>query len=215
MKKIAIIGSSQLCSRLIYYFESTGFGDVVGMFDDFEPQGTIKNDRPLLGKITDTPALFKKNAFDAVAVAIGYKHRRFRRDTFTYLKQHAIPVATFVHPSSYVEKSVTIEEGAIILVDCTIEMNAHIYQNVFLSSRCYVSHDVILRAHSYCSASANLASGTEVGECCFLGINTTTIDGIRIGENVQTAAGAVITKDSPSHTLMAGVPAREKKKLTF
>lgn len=61
----------------------------------------------------------------------------------------------------------------------------------------------------------NLAGNTEVGECCFLGINTTSISGITIGMNVQTAAGSVLTKDVPSNVMVAGVPAEIKKKIQF
>jgi sugar O-acyltransferase (sialic acid O-acetyltransferase NeuD family) len=215
MKKLAMVGSSKLSDRLIYYFEDTGFAKVAGMFDDFETKGVIKYDKPILGKIEDIPALLKKGAFGLVAVAIGYKHRKFRKEVFEYLKNCQIPVATFVHPSSHVEKSAIIKDGSIILIDCTIDMNAEVSENVFLSSRCFVSHHVKVGPHTYCGPAVNLAGSTEVGECCFLGINTTSIDGIKIGMNVQTAAGSILTKDVPDHVLVAGVPAVVKKQLSF
>jgi len=215
MKKIAVVGSGKLSDRLIYYFENTGYGKTVGMLDDFVSEGTIKYNRPILGKIEDIPMLFKKTAFDSIAIAIGYKHRKFRKEVYEYLKRIQIPISTFIHPSSYVEKSAVIKEGSIILVNCTIDMNAQLHENVFLSSRCFVSHDVKIHAHTYCGPASNLAGNTEVGECCFLGINTTSIDGVKIGMNVQTAAGSVITKDIPSHVLVAGVPATVKKELPF
>jgi len=215
MKNLALLGSSKLSDRLIYYFEDTGFAKVAGMFDDFETKGMIKYDKPILGKIEDIPALFKKGAFGSVAVAIGYKHRRFRKEVYEYLKRHQIPIATFVHPSSHVEKAAVIKEGSIVLINCTIDMNAEVHENVFLSSRCFVSHHVKVGSHTYCGPAVNLAGSTEVGECCFLGINTTSIDGIKIGMNVQTAAGSVLTKDVPDHVLMAGVPAVVKKGLSF
>ncbi len=208
-----MVGSGELSERLIYYFEDTGFGKVVGMFDDFETEGAIKYDRPVLGKITDIPTLLQKGAFDAVAIAIGYKHRGFRKEVHESLKRDEVPLVTFVHPSCHVERSAVIGEGSIVLVDCTIDMNVRLVENVFLASRCFLSHDVKVLGHTYCGPAVNLAGNTEVGECCFLGINTTTIDGVKIGMNVQTAAGAVLTKDVPSNVLMAGVPAVVKRDL--
>ena len=82
MKKIVIVGSTTMSDRLIYYFESTGFGKTIGMFDDFESEGVVKYDRPILGKIKDIPLLFKKEAFDSVAIAIGYNYRRFRKEVY-------------------------------------------------------------------------------------------------------------------------------------
>jgi sugar O-acyltransferase (sialic acid O-acetyltransferase NeuD family) len=215
MQKLAMVGSGELSDRLLYYFEDTGFGDVVGMFDDFAARGTVRNDRPILGKTHEIPLLFKKGAFDAAVIAIGYKHRRFRKEVYETLKGYGIPIATFVHPSSYVEKSALLQEGSVVLVGCTIDMHARLAENVLLSSRCFVSHHVKIGAHTFCGPAVNLAGHGETGECCFLGINTTLIDGVRIGTNVQTAAGSVVTKDVPDHVLVAGVPAVEKKRLSF
>ena len=215
MQRIAMVGSGELSDRLTYYFEDTGFGRVVGSFDDFERAGTVKNGRPLLGKTEEIPAAFKKGAFDAVAIGIGYKHRRFRKEIYETLKSRGVPVATFVHPSSHVEKSALLQEGSIVLVDCTIDMHALIGENVIVSSRSFVSHHVKIGAHTFCGPAVNLAGNTEIGECCFLGINTTCIDGVRVGRNVQTAAGAVVTKDVPDDSLIAGVPAVVKKTLSF
>jgi sugar O-acyltransferase (sialic acid O-acetyltransferase NeuD family) len=215
MQRIAMVGSGELSDRLIYYFEDTGFGSVVGMFDDFEAVGAAKNDRPILGKIGEIPAAFRKGGFDAVAIAIGYKHRRFRKEVYETLKGQGVPIASFVHPSSYVEKSALLQEGSIVLVDCTIDMHARIGENVLLSSRCFVSHHVKIGAHTFCGPAVNLAGNVEIGECCFLGINATCIDGVTVGVNVQAAAGAVATKDVPDHTLIAGVPAVVKKTLSF
>jgi UDP-perosamine 4-acetyltransferase len=114
-----------------------------------------------------------------------------------------------------VEASAVLKEGSIVLVACTIDMNAQVGENVLLSSRCFASHHVKIGAHTFCGPAVNLAGNTEVGECCFLGINTTSIDGIRIGMNVQTAAGSVLTKDVPDDVLVGGVPATVKKNLSF
>jgi sugar O-acyltransferase (sialic acid O-acetyltransferase NeuD family) len=215
MQRIAMVGSGELSDRLTYYFEDTGYGDVVGLFDDFVPAGTLRNDRPVLGRTEEIAALFRKGAFDAVAIAVGYRHRKFRKEIYAALKGHGIPVAAFVHPSSHVEKSARLEEGSIVLVDCTIDMHARVGENVLLSTRCLVSHHVKIGPHTYCGPAVNLAGNAEIGECCFLGIDTTLVNGVRVGRNVQTAAGSVVVKDVPDHVLIAGVPAVVKKSLSF
>lgn len=213
MKRIVLVGSTALSERLIYYFEETGFGKVTGMFDDFEPPKAIKYDREIMGKIKDIPKLFKKDAFDSIAIAIGYHHRDFRKQVFDYIKKLEIPLVTFVHPSCILEKNVSIREGTIILSQCTIGINSELQENVYLSPRCYISHHVKIEGHTFCAAAVKMAGFSEVGKKCYLGINTTVIDGIKIGDNVQTAAGAVIVKDVPSNVLVAGVPAIIKKEL--
>jgi sugar O-acyltransferase (sialic acid O-acetyltransferase NeuD family) len=212
MQKIALVGSTSLSARLAHYFAITGFGDTVGMFDDFEPIGSVKYARPVLGPIDSIPAFFKKGAFDAVSIAVAYNQRNFRQQVYAFLKRHGVRLATFVHPSSFVEPSAVVGEGSTVLVKCVIDMGARLRENVFMSSHGFVSHDVEVGAHTYLGPSVNLAGGTRVGPRCFIGIATTTIDGISVGSNVQTAAGAVITRPVADDCLVAGVPAVIKKR---
>jgi acetyltransferase-like isoleucine patch superfamily enzyme len=55
---------------------------------------------------------------------------------------------------------------------------------------------------------ANSRGPTVVGENNWLGARITVLDGVRTGAHCVFAAGAVVTKDVPDHSLCAGVPAR-------
>lgn len=48
----------------------------------------------------------------------------------------------------------------------------------------------------------------EVMDNVFIGSNTTILPNVRIGSNVIIAAGSVVTKDVPSNSVVAGVPAK-------
>jgi bifunctional UDP-N-acetylglucosamine pyrophosphorylase/glucosamine-1-phosphate N-acetyltransferase len=47
-----------------------------------------------------------------------------------------------------------------------------------------------------------------------IGSDTMLVAPVRVGSGAVTAAGSVVTEDVPSNTLVAGVPAKIKKKLT-
>jgi maltose O-acetyltransferase len=47
-----------------------------------------------------------------------------------------------------------------------------------------------------------------IGNGCWLGARVTVLGGVTIGEGAIVAAGAVVTSDVPSNTLVGGVPAR-------
>jgi len=213
MERIALIGSNELSKQLAHCFESTGFGNVCGMFDDFESVGTTKHGKPILGKIVDAPILFRQSAFDSLVIAVGYKHCGFRKEVFEHMKSQQVPLSTFIHPTSYIDKTAVINEGTIVMAHCTIGMNAHLGENTFLYPQCLIAHDAKTGPHTFCGPRVTLAGNVEVGECCFLGVSTTVVDRVKIGMNVQTAAGAVITKDMPSHVLLAGIPAVVIKEL--
>ena len=47
----------------------------------------------------------------------------------------------------------------------------------------------------------------------WIGANATVLAGVKIGNHSVIAAGAVVTKDIPPHSLAAGVPATVKRKI--
>ncbi len=57
------------------------------------------------------------------------------------------------------------------------------------------------------------ADGIIIEDDVWLGANTVITDGVRVGKGSVVAAGAVVTKDVPPHTVVAGVPARIIRKI--
>lgn len=57
----------------------------------------------------------------------------------------------------------------------------------------------------------------HIGNDVWIGGNVTIMPGLTIGNNVVIAAGAVVTKDVPNNSLVAGVPAKKSVtwKMTF
>ena len=52
-------------------------------------------------------------------------------------------------------------------------------------------------------------SFTTIGMYAFVGANATIMPGVNVGRGAVVGAGAVVTKDVPPWTVVAGVPARE------
>lgn len=52
------------------------------------------------------------------------------------------------------------------------------------------------------------AQGIVIEDDCWLGAGAVITDGVRVGKGSVVAAGAVVTKDVPPHSVVAGVPAR-------
>jgi len=57
------------------------------------------------------------------------------------------------------------------------------------------------------------AAPVIIGERAWIGLNAFVGKGVTVGEGSIVAAGSVVTHDVPPHTLVAGNPAREVKKL--
>lgn len=60
-----------------------------------------------------------------------------------------------------------------------------------------------------------LLAPVVIGNDCWIGARSVILPGVTIGECSIVAAGSVVTKDVAPRTLVAGVPAREIKKLSI
>ena len=58
-----------------------------------------------------------------------------------------------------------------------------------------------------------IAKPIHIGNDVWIGGNVTIMPGLTIGNNVVIAAGAVVTKDVPNNSLVAGVPAKKIRDL--
>jgi bifunctional UDP-N-acetylglucosamine pyrophosphorylase/glucosamine-1-phosphate N-acetyltransferase len=64
-----------------------------------------------------------------------------------------------------------------------------------------------------CNFDGEKKNPTEIEADVFIGSDTMLVAPVKIGKGAHTGAGAVVTKDVPSHSLAVGVPARVIKKL--
>ena len=78
-------------------------------------------------------------------------------------------------------------------------------RGIYIGDNTWVLAGAFILAHDYCRA---LKADTHVGSRCVIGINSVIMPGITIGDQVVVAAGTVVTKDIPSHSMVAGNPAR-------
>lgn len=74
-----------------------------------------------------------------------------------------------------------------------------------------ISHKVVLMTGSHDINSKTFSAkggGIEIGDYCFIGVNATVLDSVKIGKGAVVCAGAVVTKDVPDYAVVAGVPAK-------
>ncbi|HEU4776177.1 MAG TPA: acyltransferase [Telluria sp.] len=86
--------------------------------------------------------------------------------------------------------------------------------NVHIVSGCnFINHDggVLILRHRF--PDLEITKPIRIGNNVYIGINCTILPGVTIGDNVIIGAGAVVTRDIPSGSVAAGIPARVIKTL--
>ena len=95
-------------------------------------------------------------------------------------------------------------------IDCTRPTLLEIGDNVFIHKYCVImTHDWA----SWCFVNSHTDfipshSRVVIGSNVWMGMRSMILKGVTVGDNVIIAAGAVVTKDVPSGSVVAGVPAK-------
>jgi len=118
---------------------------------------------------------------------------------------------------------VEVQKNAYIGKNCKISSHTFICEGVTIEDNVFVGHNVSFINDSYPRATAaNGQLQTEadwkvepilVKKGASIGSGSTILSNVTIGENAIIGAGSVVTKDVPADTIVAGNPARVKRKV--
>lgn len=207
MRSIAIIGSGHLGQQIAHHIQHDSNDNVVGFFDEYQPKGTLIMNIPILGGNNDILSSFEDKEFDAVVIAIGYKHLAFKTTLYSQLKGK-IPFYTYIHSSAYIDQSAIIGDGVVIYPGVLIDQGVVIGDNTLINVSCTVAHDTHIGSHSFLSPAVAIAGFVSIGEQCIIGINATIIDNLKIESKSQIGGGAVVIKSIENPGLYVGNPVK-------
>jgi len=109
----------------------------------------------------------------------------------------------------FIENDVVV--GNNVTIKCGVQLwdGLEIEDNVFIGPNVTFTNDRFPRSKAYPEKflKTRICNGASVGA------NATILPGLKIGNKAMIAAGAVVTKDVPPNTLVAGVPAKFVRRL--
>ena len=119
---------------------------------------------------------------------------------------------------------VEIQRNASIGRNCKISSHSFICEGVQIEDGVFIGHGVMFTNDKYPRASNSDGTPqtemdwkvipTQVKKNASIGTNATILCGLTIGENAIVGAGAMVTRDVPGDTIVAGNPARVIRKIT-
>lgn len=128
------------------------------------------------------------------------------------LKQEfGIKFPPLIHPTAFISPMSEVGEGTIVGSLANMGSFARIGAFGVLNRCASMGHDTIAGDDVDISPNATLGSNIRVEDGVRVGINSTVIEHLTLGEYCYVAAGAAVIRDVPPGVIVAGVPAVVKK----
>lgn len=128
-----------------------------------------------------------------------------------------------IDDNSKIGTFVEIQKNASVGKNTKISSHTFICEGVHIGDNVFIGHNVTFINDKYPrSANPDGSMQTEadwsvvetyIKNGASVGSSSTILCGVTVGENSIVGAGAVVTKDVPPNTIVAGVPAKVIKKL--
>ena len=106
-----------------------------------------------------------------------------------------------------------VKNGHLILNGGFCNVNTQIVcaERITIGQGCAISRDVVIRdydAHSLEGGNHNVSSPVTIGNRVWIGHRAMILKGVTIGDGAVIAAGSIVTKDVPAHSVVGGIPAK-------
>lgn len=142
---------------------------------------------------------------------VGYSNLNQNRESiFFEIKSLGYNFLTYAHPSANILSN-KIGEGTFIMPGVVIEPYSKVGYNTVIWSNAVVAHHVEIENHCWVASGVVIAGESRIKKNVFLGINSTVIDKIIVGEYSLIGAGALITKDTADAGVFLTRPAEKHR----
>lgn len=194
-KDLVIFGGAEIAALAKFYFNNDSPYNVVAFTIDDE---FIASDNfegiPIL-PFSECSEKFPTNEY-SMHVALSYnKLNKLREEKYNQAKSVGYTLVNYISSKATIWNDLTLGDNCFILEEQNIQPFVKIGNNVMLWSGNHIGHGTVISDHTYISSHVVLSGNCEIGRRCFFGVNSTSKDFVKIGDDVFIGMDASITKD--------------------
>lgn len=113
----------------------------------------------------------------------------------------------------YLRKMYKMDIGSNVRISWRANLDITINpRGIHIGDDVLITRGVYIMAHD---AARGIKRDVYIGANCFIGIASIILPGVHIGNNCIVGTGAVVTKDFPDNSIIAGNPAKRIKENTY
>lgn len=177
--------------------------EIVGLLDDFLPEGTERHGLKVLGKVEDIAKLDKDYwYFIAVGENSGRSHVWNRMEDVR--KRSVRTIASVGHPASVILGHT--EPGVFVAAGGFVGVNAYVGKGSIINTHASLDHNSRMGEFSHLAPGAVVGGHVDIGNNTLVGIGAMVRDRVRIGNNCVIGMGSVVLHDVPDYTEGFGNP---------
>lgn len=208
-KKLVIIGAGEFAAIAYEYFTYDSEYEVVAFSVDKE---YIKEDElysiPVV-PFDEVESKYHPSEFDAFVAIPASKLNQTRTDFYHKMKAKGYTLATYISSKAFFWRNAAIGDNCFIFENNTIQPFVTIGNNVVLWSGNHVGHQTVIKDNVFVSSHVVISGYCEIGENCFLGVNSTFNDGTSIPSFSILASGSLVNRKlKEEEKIYIGSPAK-------
>lgn len=211
-RKLIIVGDSAFAEIAYEYFTCDSDYEVVAFAVEAE---YVKRDQlfglPVVAFET-LENVYRPEEHYFFAANVYSQLNQLRTRLYKQAKRKGYSPASYISPHAFIWRNCEIGEHCFIFENNVVQPFARIGDNVVLWSGNHIGHHSVIKSNTFISSHVVVSGFVDVGESCFVGVNTTMANNIRIGDNCLIGAGALVLGDVGDNQTVVGVWKKKKKR---
>ncbi len=190
---------------------------IAGKVEDRQPPKS--KPKPLCATIDPSAKMHKESVIrnllgDPAAIVVGPRSH-VRGELLTFWNKGSVKIGecTYIGEGSRIWSQCSVMIGNYVLVAHLVDIHDTDSHPVGLQAR-RADTEIVLFGGDYPASPPIASSPVVIEDDVWIGFKATILKGVRVGRGAIVAAGAVVTKDVPAFTVVAGNPARVIRELT-